>query len=431
MVAKVAIDELRAAHDGLLRKKASAILRIPILVPANRLLEVEDSATLVRDYFGDQNSGLDVHNVSKLFVDGLDEVEADSRQTVVDRSSQFARELDCSLVITTRKIDLLDSHLEDFAKLEVLPLEYGQALTLLKRLLPQDTTLLDSITGGLENLSLDYPLSPLTLRMLASLVEEAKEIPASAAELYERFFDSVLGRSDRERGIEALFDYQVKGRRRGALAFSEFFSKSRIAIDLEEFNQFLEAYGSEHIPGWDVTLRAKVLAEVERSSVLRVTASEVQFRHKTFLDYLSAQYIRDFRDDIPEWIDQVTEVHFSNIWSDVAFFFVGLLRRIPERILHSSTMTIRAIGFRSRFVGPKLGGYFRLAGRQPRRSSLLAYSVARTTFLEYAMSFWQSWNGPAQNYPSSLETIWSTGSRVLVRERHAGCGATRHSGQNG
>ena len=55
---------------------------------------------------------------------------------------------------------------------------------------------------SLEKIQAQVLLAPLSLMLLIELVEEVKEheeIPASVTELYDRFFDMVLGREDRKK----------------------------------------------------------------------------------------------------------------------------------------------------------------------------------------------------------------------------------------
>ena len=63
---------------------------------------------------------------------------------------------------------------------------------------------------SLEKIQAQILLVPLSLMLLVELVEEHREVPASVTELYDRFFDMALGREDREKGIEVLFDYHIK-----------------------------------------------------------------------------------------------------------------------------------------------------------------------------------------------------------------------------
>lgn len=334
MLAKIALDSYRKVTEQLAEGRDLEGRRFPVIISAPRLAEVENVRELLEGFFGEDGSHLGSENISELFVDGLDEAGYEVREHVIDKAKGFASELDCALVITSRKIELLEAGYEDFTKLEVLPLEVSQAVSLLSKLLLDDRRALAALTDGLESLSVQYPLNPLTLRMLVSLVEEAKEVPASITELYEQFFDIALGRYDFEKGIEVLFDYQSKGMLLANLAFSLFFKEGRIEISRHEFLDFVETYGKEHIPEWGETQRIRILREIARSGTLRLSDDSVQFRHKTFADYLAARHINNFRDEIGDVLEVVTRAHFSQLWADVTFFYVGLLRRLPEPLLH-------------------------------------------------------------------------------------------------
>ncbi len=87
---------------------------------------------------------------------------------------------------------------------------------------------------------------PLSLILLIDIVEEHKEVPASVTELYDRYNDSVLGREDKSKGIEVLFEYLIKKRFLSSLAFNEFIQKGAVEITKMAFNDFVNQYAKEY-----------------------------------------------------------------------------------------------------------------------------------------------------------------------------------------
>ncbi len=114
------------------------------------------------------------------------------------------------------------------------------------------------------------------------IVEEHKEIPASVTELYERYNDSVLGRYDKNKGIEVLFEYLIKKRFLSSLAFHEFIEKSLVEITRQKFDEFIERYAEKY--GRDEDYLKKFISEIERAGILQIGEETVLFRHRSFLE---------------------------------------------------------------------------------------------------------------------------------------------------
>jgi hypothetical protein len=72
---------------------------VPILVKASELLNIADVDTLLKSYFGSPDVQ-DRFGTSVLFVDALDEVSSSHHNVILERAQEFARSLDCSLVLT-------------------------------------------------------------------------------------------------------------------------------------------------------------------------------------------------------------------------------------------------------------------------------------------------------------------------------------------
>lgn len=174
------------------------------------------------------------------------------------------------------------------------------------------------------------PMVPLSLIFLLELVEEKKEIPASVTELYDRFSDIALGRWDKEKGIEVLFEYLVKKRFLASLAHIELHSKGRVEMPRTEFDQFLDGYAQEY--DWDSEYVASFLKELERTGILQLTET-VMFKHRSFLDYFGAFFIYDQHDKIEDVQGLIVKIYFDDNWGDAAFFSIGLRREVSETIL--------------------------------------------------------------------------------------------------
>lgn len=327
-LAKLVIDKLKRASDqailGTLKKK----VEIPLLVPASALLRTGDGEILIEEHIP-YPSLRSRFKIDPMIVDGLDEVPSDRRKEVLEKITCLCRQLKCSVIVATRKIDVVKTVPSGFRKYELLPFELKQAVMLFTKLI-SDAKLLDTLKDGLEKVKFKIPMTPLCFMLLIELVKNYKEVPASITELYDRFSNLILGQYDVDKGMEVLFEYLVKKRFVASLAFNEFLQKRRLEITKDEFDQFLSDYADEY--GWD---RGKLIGftrEIERSGILGVK-DIVVFQHRSFLDYFAAFHIYDRREEFKNLDDLIVQMYFDDIWGDVAFFYIGLRKEISNSIL--------------------------------------------------------------------------------------------------
>lgn len=326
---KLAIDLLDKACSRMIRGTSEGSkINVPILVTAKELLAINDVEELHNIYFKDPEI-IERFGAQLLMVDALDEVDGAQRPDVIEKATAISNDLNCALIITSRRIDLINMPQPAFEKYELLPFKFGQALHLCEKLASSKQTL-DALTDGLERIKHQILMVPLSLILLIQLVEDQKEIPASLTELYDRYFDIALGRYDKDKGIEVLFEYSIKKLFLATLAYSEFFVKDRLEISKEEFNDFFNEYASEY--GWDPSLFKGFIRELERACIIDVRET-ISFHHRSFLDYFTAFYIYESQDEIDDINSFIVKVYFDDIWTEVAFFYIGLRRRISKDII--------------------------------------------------------------------------------------------------
>lgn len=329
-MAKLAIDMYQSAYQQLLKKpgKSDSEIFVPILVTARQFLDLETVEDFLLRYFESEETKRHF-KVSVVIVDGLDEIEPSNRREIVDKLDEFTGEIGCSYILTSRKIDILNTLPEKYEKYELLPFEFSQAIKLVSKLV-NDHSVLETMKESLQRIQNQIMLVPLSLMLLVDLVEEHKEVPASVTELYDRFFDMALGREDREKGIDVLFDYLIKKRFLSTLAYSEFREKNRLTIPREEFDNFLNSYCAKY--QWELEKFKGFVREIERTGILN-GREEVIFKHRSYLDYFTAFHIHENRGDIENLNDLIVDTYFDGIWGEVAFFYIGLRREINQALL--------------------------------------------------------------------------------------------------
>ena len=304
---------------------------VPLFIHAREFLKSESVENLLTTYFESVETKSHF-KVDLLIVDGLDEIDPSKRSLVIHKLDEFSEEIPCSYILTTRKIDLINTLPEKYAKYELLPFEYSQAIKLITKLI-SEKKIFEAMRESLEKIQSRYLLGPLSLMLLIELVEEVKdheEIPASVTELYDRFFDMVLGREDKEKGIEILFEYLIKKKFLGELAYHQFLEKNRFEIPRSDFKKFLNSYANKY--GWNPKRLEGFVKEIERSGVLN-QREEVSFQHRLFLDYFAAFYVHETRGDIANLNSLIVDIYFDDVWGEVAFFYIGLRREITQDLL--------------------------------------------------------------------------------------------------
>ena len=331
-IAKLAIDMYRDARNQLLKKppKSNKKIPVPIFVSARELLESELEKGFLETYF--EFEGIHSHfEVDIIMVDGLDEIESEKRTTLISKLDTFSDEISCSYILTSRKIDIINTLPEKYQKYELHPFEFQQALQLFSKLI-HDNKIMSDVTEILKKIHSQMFLVPLSLMLLIELVEEHQEVPASLTELYERFFDMVLGREDQDKEIAVLFDYLSKKKFLSALAYYEFWEKNRLGIPREDFAQFLDSYAAQY--GWSSEKLDDFVLEIERAGILD-HRDKVNFKHRSFLEYFAAFHVYENREDIKDLNDLIVNTYFDDIWNEVSFFYIGLRREISHDLLES------------------------------------------------------------------------------------------------
>ncbi len=327
---KFVIDSLNHAWNLAIQKKLEKQVEIPILIPAKELLQFTEIRTLLEKYVSSEGEVMGRLKIAQIFIDALDEVPPASRDEVLKRAVTLSQELTASLVVTSRKIDLIKNPPQGFERYELLPFEFGQALRFFQKRV-SDGRILDALKDGLEKIKYQMPMTPLALLLLIEIAENYKEIPASLSELYDRFSDIALGKYDKEKGIEVLFEYRLKKRFLAELALKELLEKERLGIPTEEFVEFTRNYANLY--GWDKDALKGFVEEIERAGILDLK-EEVVFQHRSFLDYFAAFRIYDKWEDFANLEDFIAQIYFDDFWGDVALFYIGLRGDIRIELLN-------------------------------------------------------------------------------------------------
>ncbi len=207
---RLAIQMFRDALMDVIRgRENKQPFELPILVHARQILEMGGTGALLGTLVVSPELESRMA-ITMLMVDALDEVPASKRQQALDKAAQFADELNISLLVTSRKIEMLKTPPAGFTKYELMPFEVSQALKLFAKLVEGNKDKLKVLKSGLEKIQFKMPMVPLSLILLFELVEERREIPESVNELYDRFAAMAFDRWDKDKGIEVTFELSTE-----------------------------------------------------------------------------------------------------------------------------------------------------------------------------------------------------------------------------
>lgn len=330
-LAKFVLERLQEAWLSSVRKELPEQMKIPIIILANKFIEIDSCEALIQQYIYPHVEIYDRIKVTTIIIDGLDEVLSDKRKELLEKAKGFSEQLNCPLLISTRKTDLFKDPPIEFGSYELLPFDFNQAIKLYEKL-TIDVEILYTLRKGLESIIFKVPLTPLILFLLLKIVEYRREVPASITELYDQFSDIVLGRYDFEKGIRVIFEHHIKKRFLAELAFKEFLEKKRLEMPEEEFNAFLTNYANLY--RWNEKLLRVFIGEIGRAGILNFKEKVVSFRHVSFLDYCGAFYIWGNKEKFTNLEDFIVKIYFDDFWEDVAFFYIGLQREIDLSLLN-------------------------------------------------------------------------------------------------
>lgn len=325
---KLALDLFKQASHAAIAGQLGRV-RVPLLVTAQHLLEYQDCQAL-RAASAAQGSLDEDVEISVLMVDGLDEVPTNSRQEVIERASRFCADAECRLIVSSRKVEITKNPPPGIMICDLLPLQVNQAIALFEKLV-RDSKLLLALRNGLAQIEGQLPMTPLSLVLLIEIAEDEGEVPASLCDLYSRYFEIMLGKWDlRDKGVQLLFKFETKWHFLSQLAWHVFRLNETFEVERAVLDAFIDQYVATYGLGRESI--HQFIAEIERAGILEM-GEVVGFRHRSFLDYFVAAYLLKNPSLFPDIESTIVQLYLSDMWSDVAFFYVGMTNTASLRLL--------------------------------------------------------------------------------------------------
>lgn len=222
------------------------------------LINCTDSKFSLQTYIERQFKGLtkgeefnkEDYNKILILIDSIDFIKSEKlRQIILQSINDFNNDnqyKNLQILLATRSLELIRNSnlLDDYKDTEILPFSFSQAHSLVKKIIPNDSSKTTNFIKALKDNLLDSSLqrTPLALTLMAILYRDdkidLKELPANVYELYNRFTDIYLDKWDNSKGITNLYQYEQTKNIISFIAFH--FHKSNInSISEDELIIFL------------------------------------------------------------------------------------------------------------------------------------------------------------------------------------------------
>lgn len=244
----------------------------------------------------------------------------------INNLDAFTRVKPLQVVLTSRDQSILQENeiLSKFEKIELLPFDIGQALKLVKKIIPNSNIKSNKFIRALKDSLLTNNLvrTPLALTLMAILYKEDQidlaELPANITELYNKFTDFYLERWDSAKGIMAQYKYEEAKQILSGIAAHmhcagmKFISES----DLKDFLTNLKrSHDFKDLNNVDLFIESLKI----RPGLFQYSDQEkaFYFYHLTFQEYFASIFFDDTSENLLE------DNFFQEWWENILVFYCG------------------------------------------------------------------------------------------------------------
>ncbi|MBO3097609.1 NACHT domain-containing protein [Gelidibacter pelagius] len=287
-----------------------------------------------------------------ILFDSIDFIKDDSIKINILKSiEKISKENEkFQIILATRNYNFIKGEkiLTEFKDTELLPFNFGQALSLVKRIIPNDKLKTNHFLSALKSSMLNTSLqrTPLSLTLLAILYRDdkidLKELPANIFSLYDLFTDVYLDKWDATKGITQLYKYEQT---KNILAFIAFqlHEKGSNSILEDDLKLFLLELRKDY--NYDELNNIEDFVEhlKSKNGVFNYDNSNKSFYffNHYFQEYFASLCIEDDADSI------LIDNFFNDWWSNSIVFYCGKKPR-SNRLHHEINSKIIPIGSRQK-----------------------------------------------------------------------------------
>lgn len=275
-----------------------------------------------------------------LILDGIDEVNGDTetRESLLSHLLDEVRRVNhVKLLLTTRPFKLLHE-IPEFSRTakrySIRPLSLKKLIAFIQDICGQ-LDLPKNLYQDLAKSELfkQLPQNPIAAALLTNLLSQKKqELPSNITELYSKSMEFMLGRWDERRALSTEQLFTACERLSRELA--RYMLDNRLVyISRSEVHAMFQQFISERNMTVSVTDAYSYLTE--RSTIFgALDEATLFFRHRSFAEYLYALDAYEKRNLSTD------ENAFHPYWTNVYFFYMGLLVECPEILQHLASLSL-------------------------------------------------------------------------------------------
>jgi formylglycine-generating enzyme required for sulfatase activity/3',5'-cyclic AMP phosphodiesterase CpdA len=299
----------------------------------------ETAAAILQHCFRMSGCGLDIKTVKNFcsagkavfLLDGLDEIESEPRDLLVNALTSYRRVCRGGrFVFSGRPHGVQGAVFNLFSQsiVPILPLSMGQVEKfVLKWFQSVERSKSVKVTKTAEAMVSEIKDSPgverliynpLMLTAVCILYHDQKELPGQRAELYKKFVENMLHRGKRFKDPELVHEFLMSLAYRNHTARQKGIDKTHT---LEILKTIYPSAGQN-----DIAYNSFIEKTLERiephCGLLKTDAGQLSFRHLTFQEFLTAEYIKDRK---TKYDDAIKDYWQEEWYKEVVELLVGLL----------------------------------------------------------------------------------------------------------
>jgi predicted NACHT family NTPase len=326
--------------------------QVPIFVPLKEFAESPGKPSL-SEFMARQLTGCGIENAqtaveqilqagrSLVLLDGLDEVQAEDNDRVLNTIFQTSRQFDANQFVMTCRLAAKEYTFEQFTEVEVADFDNEQIADFAhKWFQTKDPTKAKEFPEELDAHQglRELATNPLLLTLLCLIFGERAGFPANRSELYEEGVDVLLKKWDGKRNIKRDVVYKELSLHRkedllSQVAFtaferSDYFFKQKFVEEI--IRDYIYNLPNANTDPEALQLDSEgILKSIEAQHGLLVERARgiYSFSHLTFQEYFTARHFKEkLNGDFGNLVSHITEKR----WREVFLLTAGMLKNADE-----------------------------------------------------------------------------------------------------
>ena len=280
-----------------------------------------------------------------VLIDALDELTDEiERKKILQLINDFNNKFpDCKIILTSRNYTYLKqfNELNEFKELRLSYFNLSQAKKMVEKLIKSNSLSVENSQEIIRRLKSIHgiDLTPLLITVfVASSDFSKKDIPANITELFKKYTEMMLGRWDRNKGLNQQFHAPLKDFLLSKIAY-EMHIRNAIGIKEEECIKIMkEELKARNIKNTNID--QLINESLRRSGLFKFIDDMVEFRHLLLQEFFAGRGIPSV-ELIPNYIK-------NQWWQRAIVFYFGENPKDIETI-EKTTRALKIIGPQEQF----------------------------------------------------------------------------------